>query len=252
MRDLWNIEIFHKIWKFTKNSFQYGILKLHVINRIKCLILEIVENYEKVNFIWRKKQKFHIFHTLLMLGMDPHKKQKLLLMIYFKNCIRKKKSAKRFGSILILNAFQILNNFLYVQSNLDVLYLMNLSILPAERRYWMMEYDQWWFERMWYKRHDFLFQDLWVKEFRMFPKTFVFVVDLVWENIEKHSTTFRDAIKVEKRVAVGIWRLATGNSYRTVSKVFGIDKSTVIKITADFVKEVVILASRFKKFLKTN
>ena len=74
--------------------------------------------------------------------MDPHKKQKLLLMIYFKNCIRKKKSAKRFGSILILNAFQILNNFLYVQSNLDVLYLMNLSILPAERRYWMMEYDQ--------------------------------------------------------------------------------------------------------------
>ena len=74
--------------------------------------------------------------------MDPHKKQKLLFMIYFKNCIRKKKSAKRFGSILILNAFQILNNLLYVQSNLDVLYLMNLSILPAERRYWMMEYDQ--------------------------------------------------------------------------------------------------------------
>ena len=77
-----------------------------------------------------------------MLGMDPHEKQKLLLMIYFKNCIRKKKSAKRFRSILILNAFQILNNLLYVQSNLDVLYLMNLSILPAERRYWMMEYDQ--------------------------------------------------------------------------------------------------------------
>ena len=176
-----------------------------MINRIKCLILEIVENYEKSNFIWWKNQKFH---TLLMFGMVTHKKQKLLLMTCFKNCMRKKKSARRFSSLLILNAFQILNNLLYVQSNLDVLYLMNLSILPAERRYWMMEYDQWWFERMWYKRHDFLFQDLWVKEFRMFPKTFVFVVDLVWENIEKHSTTFRDAIKVEKRV-YGDWQLET-------------------------------------------
>ena len=33
---------------------------------------------------------------------------------------------------------------------------------------------------------------------------------------------------------------------------FGIDKSTVIKITADFVKELVRLVSRFIKFPKTN
>ena len=72
-----------------------------------------------------------------------------------------------------------------------------------------MEYDKSWFERMWYKMHDLLFQDLWAKEFRMSPKTFEFVVDLVRENIEKHSTNFRDASKAEKRVAIGIWRLAT-------------------------------------------
>ena len=53
-----------------------------------------------------------------MFGMVTHKKQKLLLMIYFKNCMRKKKSARRFSSLLILNAFQILNNLLYVQSHL--------------------------------------------------------------------------------------------------------------------------------------
>ena len=81
----------------------------------------------------------------------------------------------------------------------------------------------------------------------MYPKTFEFVVDLVRENIEKHSTTFRHAIKVEKHVAIGIWRLATGNSYRTVSKVFGIGKSTGIRIAADFVKELVRLA-----FYKTS
>ena len=50
----------------------------------------------------------------------------------------------------------------------------------------MMEYDQSWLERMWYKRHDLLFQDLWVKEFRMSSETFEFVVNLVGENIEKH------------------------------------------------------------------
>ena len=49
----------------------------------------------------------------------------------------------------------------------------------------MTEYDQSWFERMWYKRHDFLFQDLWVKESRMSLETFEFVVDLGQENISQ-------------------------------------------------------------------
>ena len=34
-----------------KKSFQFENLKLNVINKIKCLVLEIVENYEKPNFI---------------------------------------------------------------------------------------------------------------------------------------------------------------------------------------------------------
>ena len=34
-----------------KKSFQFENQKLHVINKIKCLVLEIVENYEKSNFI---------------------------------------------------------------------------------------------------------------------------------------------------------------------------------------------------------
>ena len=83
-------------------------------------------------------------------------------------------------------------------------------------------------------------------------KTFEFVVDLVRENVQKHLTTFRDSIKVENCVAIGIWRRATRNSYRTVSKVFGFGKSTVIKITVDFVKELVRSASRLIKFPKAN
>ena len=86
----------------------------------------------------------------------------------------------------------------------------------------------------------------------MSPKTFEFVVNLVREIIKKLSATFRDAIKVEKRATIGIWRLATGSSYRVVSKVFGIGKSTLIKIIAVFVNKSVRLASRFTNFAKTN
>ena len=32
-------------------SFQFEIQNLHVINKSKCLILETVENYEKLDFI---------------------------------------------------------------------------------------------------------------------------------------------------------------------------------------------------------
>ena len=83
-----------------------------------------------------------LFHTLLLFGMNAHKKHKILLKNYFKNCMGKK-IAKPFRSLLILNAFPILNKLsLYIQRNLYVLYLMNLSILPIKRRYWMMEYDK--------------------------------------------------------------------------------------------------------------
>ena len=34
-----------------KKSFQFKIQKLLVENKIKCLILEIVQNFEKLNFI---------------------------------------------------------------------------------------------------------------------------------------------------------------------------------------------------------
>ena len=60
----------------------------------------------------------------------------------------------------------------------------------------MLEYDQPCFERVWYKRRNLLFHALWAKK-GMSPETFELVADLVQENIEKNSTTFRDAIKVE-------------------------------------------------------
>ena len=52
--------------------------------------------------------------------------------------------------------------------------------------------------------------------------------------MEKQNTFFRKAIPMEKRVAVALWRLATGNTYRSISKVFGIGLTSVAKIVYKF------------------
>ena len=52
--------------------------------------------------------------------------------------------------------------------------------------------------------------------------------------IQKQGITFRKALSVEKRVAVAMWRLASGNSYRTINEVFGTGKSPVIKLVQEF------------------
>ena len=68
--------------------------------------------------------------------------------------------------------------------------------------------------------------------------------------MQKQNTTFRNSIKIEKRVSVALWRLSTGNSYRTISKVFGIAKSTVVKIVNNFCAEICNISHQFIKFPK--
>lgn len=40
----------------------------------------------------------------------------------------------------------------------------------------------------------------------------------------------RDAISVEKRVAAAVWKMATGDSYQSVARQFGIGRCTAGKI----------------------
>ena len=67
-------------------------------------------------------------------------------------------------------------------------------------------------------------------------------------NLQGLDTRFWKAIKVEKRLAIVIWRLSTGNSYRSVSRVFGVGKSTVNKIFQHGINYIVQLAPTFIKF----
>ena len=58
------------------------------------------------------------------------------------------------------------------------------------------------------------------------------------------------AILVEKRVAVALWHLATGDSYRTVGIVFRVGRCTAINLKDKFCSALLISAKKFIKFTK--
>ncbi|KAG6591476.1 Protein ANTAGONIST OF LIKE HETEROCHROMATIN PROTEIN 1, partial [Cucurbita argyrosperma subsp. argyrosperma] len=68
------------------------------------------------------------------------------------------------------------------------------------------------------------------KQFRMGRATFDMICEELNSAIAKEDTTLRTAIPVQQRVAVCLWRLATGDPLRVVSKKFGLGISTCHKL----------------------
>ena len=112
------------------------------------------------------------------------------------------------------------------------------GLVLTARRFWMINYGQTWFERLWVNCFDHYFREIWRREFRFSVETFDFINNLVRDKMEKQNTFFRKAIPMEKRVAVALWRLATGNTYRSISKVFGIGLTSVAKIVYEFCESI--------------
>lgn len=54
--------------------------------------------------------------------------------------------------------------------------------------------------------------------------------------LAKRDTRFRAAIPIKKRVAIALWRLGTGECYRSTSITFGVGKCTALDIVHDFVR----------------
>ena len=75
----------------------------------------------------------------------------------------------------------------------------------------------------------------WKENFRVSRLTFDYICRAVGPVIRRQDTILRAAIPVETRAAVGLWRLATGDSYRSCGLMFGIAKSTAIGVCQDFV-----------------
>ena len=86
------------------------------------------------------------------------------------------------------------------------------------------------------------------KDFGMSGESFRELVALLAPRISKNDTSFRKAIPVQKRVAAGLWRPATGNSYGCVAKTFAIGKSATVKISEDFCSALRLQSCTYIKF----
>lgn len=101
---------------------------------------------------------------------------------------------------------------------------------PIQRRLWVKDRPKDWWESC--NREDFP-DDEFRRCFRMSKKTFNMICNELDSSVTKKNTTLRDAIPVRQRVAVCIYRLATGEPLRLVSKKFGLGISTCHKLVLE-------------------
>ena len=103
------------------------------------------------------------------------------------------------------------------------------------RKIWAYDREEFWFKRI---LNDERFSDFWFQDFRMKKETFDKIVQVVHPALEKRDTQIRRAMPIEKCVGVAIWRLATGDMFRSIAKTFAIGKSTAVKITKEVCVEM--------------
>lgn len=98
------------------------------------------------------------------------------------------------------------------------------------RRLWVKDRSKAWWDEC--NRPDYPEEEF-KKWFRMRRQTFDMICEELNSVIAKEDTTLRNAIPVRQRVAVCIWRLATGEPLRLVSKRFGLGISTCHKLVLE-------------------
>ena len=98
-------------------------------------------------------------------------------------------------------------------------------------RIWVYPRPQLWLEEMLNNR---ALNSLWKRHFRVSRGTFDYICGMVSLDIQCQNTRFRQAIPVQKRAAIALWRLGSGNSYRSTAITFGIGKPSAIKICHSF------------------
>ncbi|KAF5726145.1 hypothetical protein HS088_TW23G00886 [Tripterygium wilfordii] len=116
------------------------------------------------------------------------------------------------------------------ETNLDKRAGHGIKNQEKQRRLWVKErLNSWWDEC---NSPDFPEEDF-KAAFRMSKSTFCMICEELNSVIAKEDTTLRTAIPVRQRVAVCIWRLATGEPLRLVSTKFGLGISTCHKLVLE-------------------
>ena len=83
--------------------------------------------------------------------------------------------------------------------------------IQNRRQMWAYPRPQHWLEEMLNNR---VLHSPWKKHFIVSRGTFDYICGIVSCDIQRQNTRLRQAIPVQKRVAVALWRLGSGNSFR--------------------------------------
>ncbi|KAK7388222.1 hypothetical protein VNO78_23032 [Psophocarpus tetragonolobus] len=100
----------------------------------------------------------------------------------------------------------------------------------THRRLWVKDRSKDWWQRC---NHPDFPDEEFRRCFRMSKGSFDIICEQLESAVTKKNTMLREAIPVRQRVAVCIWRLATGDPLREVSKRFGLGISTCHKLVLE-------------------
>lgn len=79
----------------------------------------------------------------------------------------------------------------------------------------------------------------WLENFRVSKKTFQEICDIVKHDLSPRVSAVRNPIPLEKRVAIALYKIATGAEYRFISNRFNVAKSTVCKFLKTFCESLI-------------
>ncbi|XP_067394775.1 uncharacterized protein, partial [Emydura macquarii macquarii] len=112
-----------------------------------------------------------------------------------------------------------------IDTNNDrLLQAITFHLQSVDRRFWCRETSTDWWDRIVMQLWD---DDQWLQNFRMRKATFLGLCSQLSPSPKHMNTHLRQAMTVEKRVAIALWKLATPDCYRSVGNQFGVGKSTV-------------------------
>ncbi|CAB4017612.1 Hypothetical predicted protein [Paramuricea clavata] len=177
-----------------------------------------------------------------------------LLLLYYKyqrmrDSARRRSLARRRRRLFLLlqRNNQNMMFFQYVRTiSLAMMMIARMVGQINQRQYWEIPRPRLgWFEVIF---GDDCQAGYWKEHFRMRKETFLRLVDFVTPEIAKEDTIFRDAIPPHKRVAIALWRLAVGSSFRAIAAHFDVGKSTCVKITKEFCQALNKLSRHYIKF----
>ncbi|CAN7945902.1 unnamed protein product [Ixodes hexagonus] len=109
------------------------------------------------------------------------------------------------------------------------------SVERIERELWSYQRGESWFETTLPHLGERNFKAC----FRVLPCTFRYLVDVCRPVMERQATNMRQPISVEKRVAIGLYKLCSTAEDRTIAHLFGVGRSTVNGIYREFSDTIV-------------